>query len=144
MTARDTHHARESAPPDDRRSTPGVWICAALAALCYANTLGNGFCYDDRAIIVQNPQVTAPGYWGRLWLDDYWNTAALATPYRDLLYRPVAVLSYRFNHLVGGLDPTGYHAVNLLLHVLVTVGVMVAVGSGSGATQLMRSRSRSW
>jgi len=110
---------RESYPRAFARLCP--LICALLAVLCYANTLGNDFCDDDLPIIVQNPLVTQPGQWGALWLQDYWHADPLATPYRDLLYRPLAVLSYRLNHAIGGLNPSPYHAVNIVLHALVTV-----------------------
>lgn len=38
---------------------------------------------------------------------------------REIYYRPVTSLSFGLNHLVGGLDPFGYHLTNLALHGLV-------------------------
>lgn len=35
-------------------------------------------------------------------------------------WRPLTVLSFRLNHLTGGLRPRGFHATNVLLHALVT------------------------
>ncbi len=105
-------------PADRRRDRAALILCCTLAVLCYANTLGNGFCDDDHPIIVRNPLVTEPGNWGRLWVTEYWHGDPGATPYRDLLYRPVAILSYRLNHALGGLAPSGYHAVNIVLHAL--------------------------
>nr|CAD7399467.1 unnamed protein product [Timema cristinae] len=35
-------------------------------------------------------------------------------------YRPLCVLSFRLNYLLGGFRPWGYHLVNLLLHCLAT------------------------
>ncbi|UCG15609.1 MAG: tetratricopeptide repeat protein [Phycisphaerales bacterium] len=113
--------------PFDRRAgrraiVLGV-LCGLTAAACYLNALGNGFCEDDWLIIVRNPLVTAPGQWGELWLEDYWHCDAGLEPHRDLLYRPVAILSYRLNHAIHGLDPFGYHLTNLILHVLVSAFV---------------------
>ncbi|MBI5509068.1 MAG: tetratricopeptide repeat protein [Deltaproteobacteria bacterium] len=39
------------------------------------------------------------------------------------LHRPLAYLTFAANHLAGGLDPFGYHLVNLLLHLLVVLFV---------------------
>ncbi|MFQ5491416.1 MAG: tetratricopeptide repeat protein, partial [Phycisphaerae bacterium] len=123
--------------PSRRRDALLALICLICALVCYANSLGNAFCEDDLPIIVQNPLVTQPGGWGRLWLTDYWQVKATAVLDRDLLYRPVALLSYRINHLLGGLRPAGYHLVNVLLHGLVTVLVYRLgrrlTGSGTAA-----------
>lgn len=36
-------------------------------------------------------------------------------------YRPLTVLTFRWNYAVHGLQPAGYHLVNLLLHALVSL-----------------------
>ena len=105
----------------DRRAAALAGLCAVVAVACYVNALGNGFCEDDNPIIALNPLVTEPGQWGVLWLKDYWHRDAGVEIRRDLLYRPVAILTYRLNHAVHGLRPFGYHLVNLLLHVAVTL-----------------------
>jgi len=43
-------------------------------------------------------------------------------------YRPVTTLSFALNHALGGLDPLGYHAVNVLLHAAVCVLLAVVLG----------------
>lgn len=42
-------------------------------------------------------------------------------------YRPLAVFTLRLNHILGGLSPRGYHAVNLVLHGTCTALVMALV-----------------
>jgi tetratricopeptide (TPR) repeat protein len=105
----------------DRRAAALAGLCAAAVVACYVNGLGNGFCEDDNLIIALNPLVTEPGQWGSLWRKDYWHRDAGVEIRRDLLYRPVAILTYRLDHAVHGLRPFGYHLVNLLLHVAVTL-----------------------
>jgi len=120
-----------AASPDRQVSATGrrgpgpgaAGLCAVLALLCYANTLGNEFCYDDLPIVVNNPLVTEPGNWGAIWSTDYWRGAADRSPHRDLLYRPLTLATYRLNHALHGLRPAGYHAVNIVLHALVTIMV---------------------
>lgn len=36
-------------------------------------------------------------------------------------YRPLCVLTFRWNYLLHGLDPYGYHLVNILFHIIVTL-----------------------
>ncbi|CAH0669236.1 unnamed protein product [Spodoptera exigua] len=36
-------------------------------------------------------------------------------------YRPLTVLTFRWNYAIHGLQPAGYHLVNLLLHALVSL-----------------------
>ena len=90
----------------------GAVLLAALGAAVYANSLAVPFLFDDRPAILNNPHVR------RLWPID----AAVGAPARSVLTgRPVASLSFALNHAAGGLDPRGYHAVNVGLHVLSAV-----------------------
>lgn len=36
-------------------------------------------------------------------------------------YRPLCVLTFRWNYLLHGLEPAGYHLVNMLLHCIVSL-----------------------
>lgn len=99
-------------------------VLALLVALAYGNSLRNGFALDDRILIVENKLLTSPAGLAALLLDDYW--LARLSPYGDPpffsgLYRPMTVASYAFNYFIGGLQPLGYHLVNVLLHLIVSV-----------------------
>lgn len=89
-------------------------LVLVLAAGVYANSLGNGFAYDDTAVIQGNDLVTS-GNW----------RAVLSSPYHPDalegagLYRPVTSLSFALEWLVFGEDPFGYHLLNILGHSLV-------------------------
>ncbi|MFH0983549.1 MAG: hypothetical protein V2A79_18700 [Planctomycetota bacterium] len=119
-----------SAPPAPFGIPPGSTVWPVLLALVVAlagdaNTLVNDFAYDDLPIIVGNPAVTDPGRTADIWTRDYWAHVRGYDPQRDLLYRPLTVLSFRLNHAIGGLEPFGYHLVNLALHALVAALVVV-------------------
>ena len=45
----------EPRPSRFRQETLPMLLCALVAAVCFINTLTNDFCYDDHAIIVENP-----------------------------------------------------------------------------------------
>ncbi|MFQ3582152.1 hypothetical protein J8C06_09150 [Chloracidobacterium validum] len=84
----------------------------ALAILVYANTLANGFVYDDISIVQSNPYITD---WRRIpWLftKGYWSHKAGGGGN----YRPLAVVTFALEYAVWGIAPMGYHLTNILLH----------------------------
>ncbi|KAG5677610.1 hypothetical protein PVAND_007354 [Polypedilum vanderplanki] len=94
--------------------------CCVLAFVLYFNTLKAGFVYDDRRAILANPDVTgASQSWYQLLYNDFWGTPLVDSGSHGS-YRPLCVLSYKLNHIVGGLKPFGYHLINVLLHCLAT------------------------
>ncbi|ROR34199.1 tetratricopeptide repeat protein [Inmirania thermothiophila] len=83
--------------------------CAVLAALvgfAYANALQLPFLFDDVPNIVLNPAVH-PRSAADL-------AAVLDSPYSAR--RPLALATFALNYLAGGLDPAGYHLVNIVIH----------------------------
>ena len=85
-----------------------VLIVVAACAV-YANSLSNPFVLDDEGTIVQNAEIRQLGDLGRV---------LLPGPNSATAGRPLVSLSFALNFAIGGLDPAGYHAVNLILHVL--------------------------
>lgn len=82
-------------------------VAATLAA--YLPALDAGFYFDDLPNIVEAPAL----HWTSLSLAGFEGLAAANANAR----RPVANLSFALNHLAGGLEPRGYHLVNLLIHL---------------------------
>ncbi|XP_072385462.1 protein O-mannosyl-transferase Tmtc2 isoform X2 [Diabrotica undecimpunctata] len=95
-------------------------LCCILAFLLYYNTLDAGFVYDDRRAILSNPDLLSKTPWVRLLENDFWGTP-LSDSGSHGSYRPLCVLTFRLNYLLGGFQPWGYHLVNVLLHCLATV-----------------------
>ncbi|KAF2881522.1 hypothetical protein ILUMI_24656 [Ignelater luminosus] len=93
--------------------------CCLLAFLLYYNTLDADFVYDDRRAILTNPDLLPSTPWTRLLEDDFWGTP-LTDSGSHGSYRPLCVLTFRLNYLLGGFQPWGYHLVNVLLHCLAT------------------------
>ncbi len=105
------------------RRAPGVLtprraaILVLVAALAvYLNSLGGQFVFDDTSIIQNNPQIRRLSITNlhQVFGSHYWQTVAG----QGGLYRPVVILSYALNYTVGGLNPWGYHFLNVLLHAL--------------------------
>ncbi|MBN1489178.1 MAG: tetratricopeptide repeat protein [Phycisphaerae bacterium] len=98
-----------------------------LTAIAYANSLGNGFTYDDPAIILTNPAVveevngqSVP--WYEPWRRPYW-PGSTVRPDRDALYRPLVVQTFAWDMRLLGPAGWWFHLVNVTLHALVCVGV---------------------
>ena len=85
-----------------------------LAVAAYGNSLGNGFAYDDNAVLVLNPVVTSSDWKGAL--DSPYHPDALEGAG---LYRPLTSLSFALEWGAFGGDPMGFHLVNVVTHALV-------------------------
>ena len=99
------------------RDVDGILV-AGVAILAYVNNLGNGFAYDDRFIIEQNPLVQSLDWWG-LVTASYWGEIVDAG-----LYRPLTLTSFGLNRALG-VSSFGFHLVNDLLHAGASVVVLL-------------------
>jgi protein O-mannosyl-transferase len=73
-----------------------------------------------RRAILGNPDVMdASQPWYQLLYNDFWGTPLVDSGSHGS-YRPLCVLSYKLNYIIGGFMPFGYHLVNVLLHCLAT------------------------
>jgi protein O-mannosyl-transferase len=122
-----THTASQVKTDNQGRPVRGGWgaagvVAAVVAAICYINTLGNGFVYDDIAIVRDNPRIRSLANLAEIWTSEWWQPpdADQEAGYRrrDRLYRPLTMTTIALDYAVGGDSPVGYHAVNLLLHAL--------------------------
>ena len=85
-----------------------------LTVLVYANSLSNGFVWDDSGLVADNA-----GYF-----EDNANLQSIfskphfaETPY----YRPLLWCSFFLDYHIWGINPLGFHITNLLLHLLNTL-----------------------
>jgi protein O-mannosyl-transferase len=92
-------------------SRRGVFIFALVLAVvtifAYRPAWNGGLLWDDDVYITNNELLTAPDGLRRIWF-------SLDSPSQ---YFPLVYTTFRIEHAVWGLDPTGYHWVNLLLHI---------------------------
>lgn len=105
----------------DRWSAPVLFL---LAAACYANTLLNGFVYDDELQILANPYVKSWHYLPQIFTTTVWSFIGAAgdTNY----YRPLMTFTYLLVWKAFGDLPIGFHLLNILLNALVVVAVYSA------------------
>jgi len=121
-----------------------VWLQAEVVAfvvafLCYVNVLPNDFCDDGIPIVQLSAKVNDPGMWLAIWTTDHWSDAKDATPNRDLLYRPVALSSYRLVRQVTGERPFPQLLLNVCLHAMICAWVarLTRHLKGTNATALV-------
>ena len=78
-----------------------ILVIAALAAIVYSNTFSVPFHFDDKLNITDNAMVKD--------MDKLWPPSQA---------RWFGYLTFAINYRINGLDPAGYHAVNIAIHVL--------------------------
>src|SRR3982750_4077503 len=82
-------------------------VLAAVTIFAYRPAWHGGFLGDDDDYITNNELLAAPDDWERIWF-------SLDSPSQ---YFPFTYSTFRIEHALWGLNTTGYHWVNLLLHV---------------------------
>jgi len=93
-------------------------LVVLLAFIVNANTLSNGFVYDDNHRIVNNSWITSIKYIPTIFTHgaNYSEIEGISN-----YYRPITYLVYMMNHYVfGGADPWGFHLVSIIFHVGIT------------------------
>ncbi len=113
---RETPASKIADPWTARRPGPLAIVIAGFAV--YANSLGGPFIFDDQEGIVENASIRRLSAIGDV-LSPPRNTTVAG--------RPVANLSFAINYAFGGVEPRGYHVVNLIIHLcagLVLFGII--------------------
>ena len=108
-----------------------VWLLPILIALVVnLGALTPGFIHDDHRLIEQNELIRDTARIPEILSRGYWSVDEVSVPN---LYRPLTILSFALNHAVGGMQPFGYRALNLLLHMMVTLLVVALARRTFGA-----------
>ncbi len=82
-----------------------------IVALLYGASIGSPFVYDDRIHLFENTDIT--GFRG---LMDSASVFRIFQGKFGLLGRPLLVLTYGFNYLYSGSNPTGFRLTNFVIH----------------------------
>lgn len=85
---------------------PWALLLAVLTIFAYAPAWHAGYIWDDDKYVTANPLLTAPDGLKRIWF-------SLDSPSQ---YFPLVYTTFRIEHALWGLQPAGYHWVNILLH----------------------------
>uniref|UniRef100_A0A1B0D4L6 Uncharacterized protein n=1 Tax=Phlebotomus papatasi TaxID=29031 RepID=A0A1B0D4L6_PHLPP len=92
----------------------GSFAAASLAVLCKETAI--------TALVIcalYDILKALSGFHDKMLDNDFWGTP-LTDSGSHGSFRPLCVLSFRLNHLLGGFRPFGYHLTNVLLHAVAT------------------------
>ena len=92
---------------------------AAFTLLCavFANSLEGAFVIDDGSAVRTNQDLRPEVPISQLLEHDFWGRPIRAL-HSVKSYRPLTVLSFRWNFALHGLDVYGYHLANVVLHAV--------------------------
>ena len=100
-------------------------VIAAISILVYANSLNNAFQYDDQVYLEENTNIKTISL-----PDIFLKPSALFAPSTTTgHYRPLVLASYVVNYRLHGLNPAGYHLVNLAFHIGSAFLVFLSLGT---------------
>jgi hypothetical protein len=99
----------EPASPTTARNALLAALLALATLVAYAPALGGGFVWDDDAHVTQNPRLDSVEGLVQIWTDPR------AIPQRQNY--PLTFTTFWVETRLYGVDPFGYHLVNVLLHI---------------------------
>ena len=85
-------------------------LIVVIGSIVYSNSIYNGFHYDDIHSIVENFHIRDIDNWASFFV----STEFFSVDINKSMYRPVLLLTYCINYVLGGYDVTGYHIFNIL------------------------------
>ncbi len=94
------------------KSALPIVMIVVVVFLVYLPTLNCGFVWDDDMNLIDNLN-----FRGLSASHLYW----MFTTFHDGNYHPLCWMTFGFDFVIWGLNPTGYHLTNLVLHILNTV-----------------------
>lgn len=115
-----------------------VFFLAIFPIAIYANTLKNGFVYDDYGSIVNNTFIKNLHNFPSLFKKDYIIFS------EEVTYRPVVTFTYFLDYAIYGLNSWGYHLTNILLHaangIILYIFLMVLVKKSEVKNRITAAR----
>src|SRR5215470_3126788 len=94
-------------PPTKHLRCPSLIAILVVTFLAYAPAIRGGFIWDDDSYVTQNSLLTAPGGLWQIW-----------TTTKSPQYYPLVFTTFWMESRLWGLNPSGYHVVNVLLHAI--------------------------
>lgn len=98
-------------------------LIALFAFLLFANTIGHDFAWDDKIVLIENERVQE-GISGIPDLFSKYNSGLLQDKYG---YRPVTLTTFAVEFSLFGLNPAGFHFMNVLYFVALCVVIFLFI-----------------
>jgi len=97
-----------------------ILLCI-LAIAAYANSISNGFVWDDHQQVVMNTSLRPGAPFLDLVAPNNWAFARAGVRQGINYYRPLQMVAYRLTADAFGVDGSAFHAVNLAFHLIVVL-----------------------
>src|SRR3970040_737320 len=138
----ESKEAPESDKASGSRTGPrhAAGMLVLLTVATFANTLPNAFHLDDFYRLVENPAVRTVSPWWRHFVDVH----TMATLPTITNYRPFLPLTLFVHYAIGGLNPAGYHVVNVALQAAAAVLVYLLFKELLGQGSALRRNLQPW
>jgi protein O-mannosyl-transferase len=109
------------APPSQSSTTKLAFVLVLCALVPYANTLLNGFVYDDNTQVMNNPYIQSFRHLREIFTTTVWSY--IGTQGVTNYYRPMMTAGYLLCYRMFGPLAYGFHLANVLLHAAVVCAV---------------------
>lgn len=96
-----------------------ILVIIFAGILVYFNSLTGKFLYDDNALVVDNSIIKNSSDFSKIFTRDIYAGCGDSSNF----YRPMQILMYRINYMLGGLNPVGFHITSALAHILAALCV---------------------
>lgn len=100
--------------PPGLRALGVLLLLGALSFIAYAPAVRGGFVWDDDYYVFENPTLRNFAGLQTIWFDIFRDPRDYVLPQ----YYPLTHTSFWIEHRLWGMNPTGYHVTNVLLHLL--------------------------
>lgn len=114
VTLEDENASRTSS----RLEALAVLVAVALPLVLYLPTLGFGFVFDDRPLLINNPIVRSPQGFGEFFTTDLDPGARTSESPSTNYLRPLFVAGAALLYRMFGEDPRGWHGAAIAAHAL--------------------------
>jgi tetratricopeptide (TPR) repeat protein len=104
---------------DRRFAILSIVTIIMLGIIVYANSVTGKLLLDDINLVKDNVYIKSLSNIATIFTKDVDSGAARISNF----YRPLQTLTYMLEYRFWGLDPTGYHITNILLHIMVALSV---------------------
>ncbi|MCB9478114.1 MAG: tetratricopeptide repeat protein [Deltaproteobacteria bacterium] len=108
-------------PTSRKRTLIAMLVLAAVCVGVYANAPSGGFVWDDINLIEMDHQIRDFRFLGEVFTRDFFGFQENTRKYG--YYRPLVTISYMVDYALWGPDARGFHATNILFHVLATLAL---------------------
>ena len=90
-------------------------VLIVVCILVYLNSIPNGFVWDDRINITENPTISDLSYVPKIFMQSY------GISEKSTYYRPLFPTTYYLEYPIWKNHAWGYRLTNIILHILVTL-----------------------